>query len=62
MNKTYIFHQIFYSLFILTYGLMLNNNKNNIIPFGEKAIGKWKLLYTDNEIFYQQNIKKKRNN
>lgn len=45
----------FYLFFHTTHGLL--NNK--FFPFGEQAIGNWKLLYTDNNIFYQQNIKKK---
>jgi len=59
MNKTCIFYLIFHTLSIFSCGLVLNKYKNNIILYEEHAIGKWKLLYTDNEIFYQQNIKKK---
>jgi hypothetical protein len=46
---------IFYFFFINT----VNGFLNNIIPYGEKAIGNWKLLYTNNPSFYQMNIEKK---
>jgi len=55
MNKLYII----YFFFPIIRGLLSKYNKNTLFQIGEQAIGNWKLLYTDNQNFYQQNIKKR---